>query len=122
MGPTCVFTTIDKYRSLLQPGSEATCTVIVLLVRSTGAPGRLISTSPFMVVPLVPLKREVAASAPEPQNVNVPDGFKFVNAVDPALITAPWTPLSKLNIVPQVPPPEPPSVAATLQLPAAPEV
>ena len=42
-----------------------------------------------MVGPLVPLKSEVIASAPEPQNVNVPDLARFVNAVDPALIIAP---------------------------------
>ena len=76
-----------------------------------------------MVGPLVPLKSEVIASAPEPQNVNVPDLARFVNAVDPAFDDrALRSPLSKLNIVPQVPPPEPPSVAATLQLPAVPEV
>ena len=54
--------------------------------------------------------------------MNVPDLARFVNAVEPELIIAPWMPVSKLNIVPQAPPPEPPSVAATLQLPAAPEV
>ena len=74
---------------MLQPGSEATCTVIVLPVRSTGAPGRLISTSPLVVAPLVPLNMAVIASAPEPQNVNALDLATLWKADEPVLIVAP---------------------------------
>ena len=65
------------------------------------------------------LNIDVMASAPEPQNVNAFDFATLWNADEPALIVAPWTSVSKLNIagVPQAPPDAPPSVAATLQLP-----